>query len=74
MPDEHALAAIVGRWLGKFTGARDVAAADVEPVTSEPPFWNSVHAWLQSILHLSKQGFVLQRGKTAHGSSDHVLR
>jgi hypothetical protein len=43
MPDEHALTAIVGRRLGKFTGARDVAAADVEPVTREPPFWNGVH-------------------------------
>jgi hypothetical protein len=44
MPDEHALAAIVGRRLGEFAGTGDVAAADVEPVTGKPPFWNSVHS------------------------------
>ena len=44
MPDEHPLAGIVGRWLGKFTGTGDIAAADVKPITGEPPFWNCVHA------------------------------
>jgi hypothetical protein len=44
MPDEHALAGIVGRRLGEFTGTGDVAAADIKPITGEPSFWNSVHA------------------------------
>jgi len=43
MPDEHALAGIVGRRLGEFTGTGNIAAADIEPVAGEPPFWNSVH-------------------------------
>ena len=54
MPDEHALAAIVGRWLGKFTGTGDIAAADIEPIAGEPPFWNSVHAVAPNDPHYAK--------------------
>jgi hypothetical protein len=64
MPDEHALAGIVGRRLGKFTGTGDVAAADVKPITGEPPFWNSVHAVAPSDPY--KPRIRERRGKTVH--------
>jgi hypothetical protein len=43
MPREHPCARIVGRSLGKFTRAWNVATADVEPITGEMPLGNRVH-------------------------------
>src|SRR5690242_17061778 len=44
MPGEHALAVIPGWPLRELTRARDVAAADVEPVAREPPLRHCVHS------------------------------
>jgi hypothetical protein len=43
MPGEHPGTRIVGRRLSKFARTGDVAAADVEPITGEPPIGNCVH-------------------------------
>ncbi len=43
MPCEHALAMVAGRRLRELARARDVAAADVEPVASEMPLGDSIH-------------------------------
>src|SRR5207247_2183818 len=43
MPDKHARAGIVGRRLGKFAGAWNVAAADVEPIADKTPFRDRAH-------------------------------
>jgi hypothetical protein len=44
MPHEHALTAIVGRWLSKFTRTGNITAADIKPVTGESRLWHSIHA------------------------------
>src|SRR5439155_20165017 len=43
MPGEHAGAGIVGRRLGELAGARNAAAADVEPVAGQTPLRDRTH-------------------------------